>query len=70
MSFLNLMFFHDHETETVMRVVRSWCGRNNVTLESDRGREALSVASLLAASGIRSAPHLEEELTTRMRRRD
>jgi hypothetical protein len=66
MSFLDFMALDESELETLMAVVRAWCDQNNIALDSERGQAALSKAAVLASSGIRSQPHLEEELKKAM----
>jgi hypothetical protein len=69
MSVVTIFSLNDNEVETVMRVVRLWCGDRKVALESGRGVGAMATAIQLAASGIKSEQELRAALNHQLSRR-
>ncbi|MGG6892308.1 hypothetical protein [Rhizobium sp. BR 315] len=67
MSLLNLLTLSDQDLDTVTAVVREWCETHQVSIDSDRGRTAMSEAVQICLSGERVGEIIADKLARNMR---
>jgi len=67
MSLLNLLSLDDDGIECVTSVVRKWCAQHRISLDSPRGREAMSTAIQLVLAGEKSPEFIADVLSRHFR---
>lgn len=67
MSLLNLLTLSDEDINTVTAVVREWCEKHQVSIDSERGRAAMSEAVQICVAGESVREIIADKLARNMR---
>jgi acetolactate synthase regulatory subunit len=67
MPLLNLLSLNDDGIDRVTMVVRAWCQLHQVSVNSQRGHDAMSAAVQLSLAGETSPEILSDKLSCHMR---
>jgi hypothetical protein len=70
MSLLNMLSLSDEDIDLVTSVIHGWCRENRISLDSQRGQEAMSAAVQLCIAGEKSPDMLADKLSHQMKLND